>query len=305
MATWNGAAFLEEQLQSILGQTFKDWHLYIRDDGSSDGTTDLIDRCAAEHPSQITVLKDHAGSLGAAGNFSRLMKASRADYILFSDQDDIWLEDRVEVMVSAIRELEGKHSGIPLCVFTDLIKIDDDGTMLAGSLWRDEHLDPGRTAVGQLLVQNVPYGCATIINRPLLELAVPIDPRALLHDHWIALLAASAGEISYIDRTTIRHRIHDANTSRSRNPIRLQRERTAGAVMTNRNFNRYFGQLQEQAAAVKERLLERNYSGEACEVLDDFITLRQKGLLARKHLMIKRKFFKHSAIQTLKWLVRI
>ena len=305
LATYNGAAFLEEQLQSILKQSYSDWHLYIRDDHSSDGTTAIIQKYVESNSEKITWIKDDDQGLGASGNFSRLMEQSSAPYVLFCDQDDIWEPDKVELMVKAMHDVEDASGIVPLYVFSDLKMIDGAGNVIASSLWEKEGIDPKRTRLNQLLVQNVPYGCASMVNRELLEMATPVDPRALLHDHWLVLLAAAAGKVCAIDVIPVRHRIHDSNASRANNPIRMAREKSAVALLTNQNFNRYFNQLEEQALAVKERLLERNYSNVAYDVLDDFINLRDRGLLARKYLMIKRRYFKHSRVQSLKWLIKI
>lgn len=304
LATYNGARFLEAQLASIIGQTHTDWKLYARDDGSTDGTRDLLQKFEQAHPGKITVVRDDLGGLGATGNFSRLMAFGDAPYIFFSDQDDAWEPDKLAVMLAAIRKSEPSPE-VPVLVFSDLAVINDAGEEVAPSLWARENVDPSRTALNQLLVQNIPYGCASVVNRALLELARPVDGRALLHDHWMALLAAASGVIAPYRGAPIKHRIHDANASRSNSPIRKARDRSALARLANRNFNRYFGQLQSQAAAVKERLLERDLGNGPCDVLDDFVNLRRKGLLARKYLMVKRRFFKHSRSQSLKWLIRI
>lgn len=304
LATYNGEAFLSRQLDSIAGQTYGAWHLLVRDDGSTDNTIRIIKEFQSKHSNRVTLLEDELGSLGATGNFSALMEASTASYIAFCDQDDIWLPEKVDVMMKRMKLVEQSPS-LPVFLFSDLSMIDDSGALLAESLWQAENLHPERVKLNQLLVQNVPYGCASMINRALLELAVPVADEALLHDHWTVLLASSCGFVDYISTPTIRHRIHDSNASRGNNPIRKAREQSVQAILKNRNFDRYFSQLQDQAAAVKERLLQQNYSGEALDVLTDFINLRDRGLIARKYLMIKRQYFKHSKLQSLKWLLRI
>jgi len=311
LASFNGERFLREQMDSIIAQSHDDWHLIIRDDGSTDSTLEILREYSEKYKSKLTIIDDGLGGLGARGNFSRLMEYSTAPYILFSDQDDIWEKDKVKDMLTAIQQAESKNqvsateTPEPTCVFSDLAMINENGELIAPSLWEKESIDPTRVLLGQLLVQNVPYGCTMIINRSLLDLATPIDGRALLHDHWLALLSAAAGRILSFNKATIRHRIHDTNASRGENPIRKEREQSVSAVITNKNFNHYFSKLQEQALSVKERLLERNIANGSAAVLDDFINLRRKGLLTRKYLMIERGFLKHSRRQSLKWLIRI
>ena len=305
MATYNGAVFLEEQLNSIIHQSYDSWHLYIRDDGSTDGTIDIIRGFISKYPEKIVLVDEGGPSLGAAGNFSALMAHSTAPYIKFSDQDDIWEIDKVELFLQKMQAVERENVNMPIYLFSDLSMIDADGQPISASLWARDGLQPNRTCLNQLLVQNIPYGCATMINRPLLDLVYPVDVRALLHDHWMVLLAAANGMITTIPKATIHHRIHTSNASRSNNPIRKEREPGAAAILRNKNFDNYVGKLQDQAQAVKERLLERNINKAPYDVLDDFINLQSRSLLARKYLMIKRGFFKHSKLQSLKWLLRI
>ena len=195
LATYNGERFLRTQLGSIFEQTYSHWHLYIRDDGSSDGTTAIIEEYLALHPGKITYLGSTNNGKGAKGNFSLLMQHSTAPYITFSDQDDEWLPDKIALTLSALRQTEAEQPETPCMVFSDLEMMDDNGEVFTRSLWQHDRLDPAKTSLSRLLVQNVPYGCAAMVNRSLLALATPVDDRALLHDHWMALLAAAAAEV--------------------------------------------------------------------------------------------------------------
>lgn len=305
LATYNGEHYLHRQLDSLFSQTYPNWHLYIRDDGSADGTVAIIGEYAGKYPGQITFLGSENNGRGAMGNFSLLMEKSKAPYIAFCDQDDEWLPEKIALSVSALKELENGRPEIPCFVFSDLEMIDEVGKVIAPSLWQHDGLDPRKIALSQLLVQNVPYGCAALVNRSLLTLATPVDDRALLHDHWMALLAAAAGRMAHIPQPAIRHRIHTANASRAENPIEKQREMSMAALATGKNFHAYFAMLQQQAAAVDERLIERSISYAQRDVLVDFAHLRDKNKLLRMWLMLRHGYFKQSRLQTLKWIFRI
>src|SRR5574340_353229 len=95
MATYNGGEFIEAQLASLRNQSYSGWRLWIRDDGSTDGTVETIRRCAAQDE-RVCLIEPDGIRKGASGSFSSLLErfAPEADYLMFCDQDDIWLPDR-------------------------------------------------------------------------------------------------------------------------------------------------------------------------------------------------------------------
>src|SRR2546423_15580504 len=95
LATYNGEQFVAEQIDSILQQTYKDIHLFIRDDGSQDSTKAIIQSKQKQYPHKITIIPNHS-RLGVVGNFSTLLEFSESFYVMFSDQDDVWLSNKVE-----------------------------------------------------------------------------------------------------------------------------------------------------------------------------------------------------------------
>ena len=106
LATCNGALYLPEQLDSLLAQTCRGWRLLVRDDGSSDGTREILENYRSRHPDVIMIIPGEGQNLGACGNFSCLLEQSDAPYIMFCDQDDVWLPDKIEITLTAMRELE-------------------------------------------------------------------------------------------------------------------------------------------------------------------------------------------------------
>lgn len=305
LATYNGGRYLRPQLDSLFAQTYPHWHLYVRDDGSGDDTLAIIGEYAGKYPDKVTLLGSGNNGLGARGNFSLLMEKSTAPYIAFCDQDDEWLPEKVALFVSAMQQLENGQPDIPCMVFSDLEMMDGEGQVFAASLWKHDGLDPRKVQLPRLLVQNVPYGCAAMVNRCLLRLATPVDARALLHDHWLALLAAAAGKLAHLPRATMRYRVHGYNASREENPVEKQRDRSMAAKASGKNFFSYLALLQQQAEAVWERLEGRHMAMANPEVLKDFIHLRDRNKLQRMWRMLRNGYFKQSPLQTLKWLIRI
>ncbi|MFA9439007.1 glycosyltransferase family 2 protein [Uliginosibacterium sp. sgz301328] len=210
LATYNGGRYLSGQLASLEAQTHRDWHLFARDDGSSDDTSAILQAFAHRFPLRVTILPTEA-RLGARGSFAALMAQAQADYIAFCDQDDIWLPHKLEHLFSAMRNLEGEAGAVPALVHCDLELVDDALSPIAPSFWRYQGIDPARNDLARLLMENTVTGCATLINRALLELALPMPDAAQMHDHWLALIAAATGRIAYVDAALVRYRQHGKN----------------------------------------------------------------------------------------------
>ena len=104
MATYNGEAYIEEQLCSILNQTHTDWTLYISDDGSTDSTTSIIEKYLISDARIKLINRVKQG--GVVRNFNKALEATTADYIMLSDQDDFWYENKIELLLNKKSEVE-------------------------------------------------------------------------------------------------------------------------------------------------------------------------------------------------------
>ncbi len=215
MATYNGAAHLDAQLQSLSDQSHKDWHLYVRDDGSSDKTPDIIAAFSHRHPGQVTVLCDGHGRLGARGNFARLMGQAADPYIAFCDQDDVWRSDRLTRTLGRMRALEGTLAhGTPCLVHADRRIIDQTGHERAPSYWASRGLSPRDfTGLESHYAFSLAAGSTMLLNRALLELARPVPSAARMYDCWVELIAHAFGAVAWVDGPLVDHRRHGANTT--------------------------------------------------------------------------------------------
>src|ERR1700744_365701 len=97
LSAYNGERFLKDQIESILAQTNKNWILYIRDDGSKDGTIGIVNFYAERYPHQIIKIEDNAGNLKSAGSFMHMLNNVSSEYYMFCDQDDVWLPFKIEI----------------------------------------------------------------------------------------------------------------------------------------------------------------------------------------------------------------
>ncbi len=96
LSTYNGQLYLKEQIDSLLDQTYKNWCLFVRDDGSSDDTLQIISTYAKKCPERIVLLTDNRGNIKPAASFMQLLSMVDMDYYMFCDQDDIWLSTKIE-----------------------------------------------------------------------------------------------------------------------------------------------------------------------------------------------------------------
>ncbi len=106
LAAWNGERYLKEQMESLLGQTNQEFTILISDDGSSDRTPQIISEYENRFPDRIKSLKNLKPSGSARDNFFRLLKSASDEYLMFCDQDDIWLPDKVEVTLREMKKME-------------------------------------------------------------------------------------------------------------------------------------------------------------------------------------------------------
>jgi glycosyltransferase involved in cell wall biosynthesis len=213
LATFNGEQYLSDQINSILNQTYANWRLIIRDDGSKDRTAAIIDDFKCRYPDKITVINDDRGNLGACRNFAALLERTEADYIMFCDQDDIWLPRKIETTYRKMYEMINRYtSRLPLLVYTDMKIVDQDTKVVADSYWKYQAFNPESGKVlNRLLVSNVIIGCTVMINKALRDLSIPFSDNTLMHDWWAGLVSVTLGKNDYLEEATVLYRQHESN----------------------------------------------------------------------------------------------
>lgn len=214
LATYNGEKYLQEQIDSLYRQTFKDWTLYLHDDGSTDGTSDIIRKNVMVHDN-IVVL-DYVDIHGAKENFFGMLQRVDADYYMFCDQDDVWLEDKVEKSLEHMHELERNvgNRDIPIIVHCDLFVVDENLEIISNSFWKFAGIDPKYLVTFNRLSQyNLVTGCAMLINKNAKITAFDFPfANAHMHDSWITACTMKVGGIvSAIKTPMIYYRQHSKN----------------------------------------------------------------------------------------------
>ena len=210
LATYNGEKYLSEMLDSIEDQDYPHLELVIADDASTDSTPNLIQQRAWRRSCRRLQTGER---LGVIGNFDRAIAACGGDYVAFADQDDLWREDKLSRMLARMQTLERQRGkDTPLLVFSDLALIDEQRDPLADSFFTHAKKSPHCTRLEDFLVSNHVPGCAMLVNRALIERAMPVPLTFHMHDWWFIMVAAAFGAIGYVDEALIQYRQHTNNT---------------------------------------------------------------------------------------------
>lgn len=306
LATYNGEPFLAQQLDSLLSQTFTDWRLIIRDDGSTDGTLAIIKDYSLKLGSRITVLNSHGLNLGAKQNFSVLIEEATAPYLMFCDQDDVWLPNKIENCLAGIRLMEAEFgTEMAMMLYCDLEIVDRHLNTFAPSLWRYKQVDPRKeSGLRNLLLRNVVTGCASIMNRTLADLIVPIPDEARLHDSWAAIVAAACGKLGYIDERLVRYRQHGANILGARTWSQLTAQFLAHPMKMLSYTKKFQESSQMQAKALYRRYLHE-MNKEDQEMVHLFSGISKNRYIIRIYILLKYKILYRNIYRNLILLIII
>ncbi|RRQ45334.1 glycosyltransferase family 2 protein [Chryseobacterium sp. SC28] len=243
LSTYNGARFLKVQIDSLLAQSYKNWDLYIRDDGSTDGTPAIIDYYTSNY-TNIHFLKDQSKNKGASQSFMWILEEVEANYYMFCDQDDFWLPGKIEITLNAMKDLESYYPELPLLVHTDLIVTDSNLQEISASFWKYARLKQNYlTKFKWLGVCNGVTGCAMMINNKAKKIAIPTPFDAPMHDYWVALRVAQQGKISFIAKPTILYRQH------AKNEVGAQ----------NTNYNYFIQKIKHFSTTIKNQLKQHTF----------------------------------------------
>ena len=210
LATYNGARYLAPQLDSLLGQTHQHFRLLVSDDGSTDATLDILRGYRAAFGERLILLPNPSPGAGVVRNFERLMQASLADgqaqWAASCDQDDVWLPDKLATQWAEMQRIEVQAgTQTPCLVHGDLTVVNERLEVISPSFAAYQRTDPAAATALSLLSVNQVTGCAMMVNRALLRMALPVPPEAIMHDWWCALISGS-GRRSYLPAPLLLYR---------------------------------------------------------------------------------------------------
>jgi hypothetical protein len=296
LSTWNGAAYLPDQLASFLRLTGPDWRLYWRDDGSDDRSVDIMRAFGeTEGAGRLMDRNDNRGRIGITASFlSLLRRAPSGCVVAFADQDDVWLPEKLARGVDALGEVA---DGTPAlyCARQSLVDAALHPIKLSARITEP----PG---FPQALTQNIATGCTVMLNADAVRLiAGTREPPDTLHDWWAYLVVTAAGgEVLIDDEPTVLYRQHDHNAVGV--PLSPWRRAVAAVRRGPGVFMRTFRQHSDALRAQREIL-----SPAACEALEmiseglcDGWTPRVRAL---RHVGLRRQSFAETQLFRLWFLL--
>lgn len=237
LSAYNGEQYIAEQIDSILNQTYPNIELYVRDDGSKDGTIKVLEPYVIAGKIHL----EKGENVGFIKSFFWLIEnCGDADFYSFADQDDVWFENKVELAVNTMQE---QPESVPVLYYTNYDLYD-------GELNFKEHR-PGKepkTCFRNSLVDCVPLGFNTMFNRKACELTLQYYPyKSCGHDWSMYMLCAGLGKVIYDERATVKYRRHDYNVSNAGDSFLKQQ------IWRFKKFfvNNYFATIHEQIKEYK------------------------------------------------------
>lgn len=198
MATYNGEKYIKEQLESILSQLEEDDEVIISDDGSTDETLEIVSSLDDE---RICIYKNVKGA-SPIYNFENALEKAVGDFIFLSDQDDVWCDGKVSIMLGYLRDFD--------LVVSDAFVVDENLNVISNSFFS---YNGSRKGVVKNLLKNSYSGCAMAFNRRVLRKSLPFPAGLPMHDWWVGLMAEKHGSVYFAPEPLILHRRHGSNAS--------------------------------------------------------------------------------------------
>lgn len=204
MAVYNGERFLDEQIRSILDMMSDDDELVISYNESSDNSLEILKRFENKD-SRIHV--HFCREMGVAKNFQNAVEHCRGKYIFYSDQDDIWLDDKINFCVKEL-----KNSGKSMLLH-DGYSVDEGMMKIKGTLFNGKKIkvDPISVWIGEKAMGGKSLGCCMVIDRQYIPAVIPFPDNS--HDVWTINILSRIGGVHVVNNKLIKHRIHDRNVS--------------------------------------------------------------------------------------------
>jgi glycosyltransferase involved in cell wall biosynthesis len=301
MTSYNGEKYIKEQIESIQNSHYKNWNLWIFDDGSTDSTRQIVDAFERQDSNRIHFIINDKNK-GVTRNFlegitflkrefynyTESNEGSKHDYFMFCDQDDVWMPDKIEKTLKFIKKAEKTHgSDTVLAVFTDALVVDSKLVPINQSFYKSSKLNINNVDLPHLLMENKMIGCTIMFNFALFDKINKLPEVVRYHDWWIALIAAAFGHISFLPEPTLYYRQHGNNVVGNQNflsyvknrvsSLRKQKEILESTIIQGREFYRIY---QKELTLPKKRQVSV------------FANLGQESWLKKRYLVLKYGYTK-------------
>jgi len=223
LCTYNGERFLKEQLDSLFNQTYENFEIIAVDDCSTDSTINILQEMAS--PNKMKVFKNEKNE-GVNRNFQIAIQKASGDFILICDQDDIWVPNKLEVLVSSI---DGS-----LLYYHDSRLMDVNGKIQSKKM-SDKYRMSSNPHPLAFISQNGVTGHACMFDRKLLEYPIFPLPKHIYYDNWLGYIASIHGQVRYIDNCMVNYRVHENNLTISQKKSRKLNEEISEAIYEQLN----------------------------------------------------------------------
>jgi len=206
ISTYNGEKYFREQLESLINQTYPHIEIYIRDDGSTDGTVAIARLFASQYKNIKIFQEDNIGVINSFFSLLRCAVSEEIAFFAFCDQDDIWKPEKVERAVQKIK-LEKEYASKPILYCSGY-------TLFNTKTHRkvDYAISLVRPSFNNAIVENIATGCTVVLNKRARDILISKKPiRALMHDDWSYLVISAFGLVIYDSYPSLFYRQHDSN----------------------------------------------------------------------------------------------
>jgi rhamnosyltransferase len=293
LCTYNGEKYLKAQLDSFVKQTYQNYTVYVHDDGSKDDTLNILKEYKNIMGEQLVILEYQNSKHNASYNFCSLLQYAEEHleepYIMLSDQDDIWLPDKIEISLKEIVRKEG-ISKKPTLVYCDQKIVDADLRILYeknSDLIVRSSIDE---SFKRIIFRNTVCGCCMCFNRELLCYicrAMDVE-NIVMHDWWIMLVSKAVGTTSFIPKSLMLYRQHGHNTLGidNNNYILKIKKYLKNFKPAIYNRNKQTKLCERQALALNSIINESHETNN----LSEFSTIMKKNKLLRIYYLAKKNY---------------
>jgi len=302
VTTYNGSAYLREQLDSIYAQSYPNLEVVVCDDKSTDNTIAILEEYRQRRHLHYYV---NEKTLRVVKNFEKAMSLCSGAYVALCDQDDVWLPDKIQKSLEKMRRMEDQLGrDVPLLVFTDLRVVDQHLRVLHPSFWQLMKHNPDHHSLNRLLVGHLVTGCTILANRKLVEMAAEIPREAFMHDMWLAWIAAYFGKVAYLREPTVLYRQHAHNVIGATHRTWSKYFENVGRKIKKLDF-RTLGPELKQAELFAQHFKDKLDDQPAHkQILTEFLNCKQANFLYRKYMLIKHGFWANTFRRSLDIFIR-
>ncbi|MCR5520403.1 MAG: glycosyltransferase family 2 protein [Lachnospiraceae bacterium] len=308
LSTYNGEKYIREQLDSIIRSSFKNWHISVSDDCSTDSTCDILREYVQKYSPKIS-LHINDSNMGSTANFLTALKrasqevkhAGEQTYYMFCDQDDVWLKDKLYVTLKAMKRLERKIGTVkPSLIFTDAVLAGPDLSYIDNSFYKSGHRNVRNLSLSRLLIENKCIGCTIMMNKALVDMLGDNYESVRYHDWWMALIASSFGGIRFLRIPTLLYRQHSGNQVGQSGFAAYVKSRLTDRSDIESRLSDTIAQAQSFYECYKGRLGYKN-----AMIVNEFSKLSSKSFFMKRFLILRYRFFKSGILRNIALLLFI